>query len=147
MRVRNVAQGVVLATTLAVLAAMLPGTSVAAPSGATKRYLVVAKSAADYGALWAKAVREGARVIRELPQLKALVVRGSGSARNRVAADSRTLCVASDHVVQVAAERPQATPNLAAPGLRSAQRVTAGHRRPEHRLPGSGRTRRSPTAG
>jgi hypothetical protein len=32
MRVRNLARGVVLATTLAVLAAMLPGTSVAAPS-------------------------------------------------------------------------------------------------------------------
>jgi subtilisin family serine protease len=125
MRVRNVARGVVLATTLAMLAAMLPGTSVAAPSGGTKRYLVVAKSAADYGALRAKAVREGARVLRELPQVKALVVRGSASTRKSLAADSRTLGVASDHVAQVAVEDPQAAPNLSAPGLRGAQRVAA----------------------
>jgi lantibiotic leader peptide-processing serine protease len=127
MRVRNLARGVVLATTLAVLAAMLPGTSVAAPSagGGTGRYLVVAKSAADYRALRAKAVQQGARVLRDLPQLKTLVVRGSGSARNSLAADGRTLGVASDHVVRVAVERPQAAPNLAAPGLRSAQRVAA----------------------
>ena len=106
MRVRNVARGVVLATTLAMLAAMLPGTSVAAPSGGAKRYLVVAKSAADYGALRAKAVREGARVLRELPQVKALVVRGSASTRKTLAADSRTLGVASDHVARVAVEDP-----------------------------------------
>jgi len=127
MRVRKVARGMVLATTLAVLAAMLPGTSVAAPSagGGTGRYLVVAKSAADYRGLRAKAVQQGARVLRDLPQLKTLVVRGSGSARNSLAADGRTLGVASDHVVRVAVERPQAAPNLAAPGLRSAQRVAA----------------------
>jgi subtilisin family serine protease len=125
MRVRNVARGVVLATILAVLAAMLPGTSVAAPSGGSGRYLVVARSAADYGALRAKAVREGARVLRDIPQLNALVVRGSGSARSRLAADGRTLGVASDHVARVAVERPQAAPNLSAPGLRGAQRVAA----------------------
>ena len=37
MRVRNVARGMVVATTLAVLAAMLPGTSVAKPSGGSQR--------------------------------------------------------------------------------------------------------------
>jgi hypothetical protein len=127
MRVRNVARGVVLATTLAVLAAMLPSTSVAAPSAGrgSGRYLVVAKRAADYRALRAKAVQQGARVLRDIPQLKTMVVRGSGSARNSLAADGRTLGVASDHVARVAVERPQAAPNLAAPGLRSAQRVAA----------------------
>jgi hypothetical protein len=47
MRVRKVARGVVVATTLAVLAAMLPGTSLAAPKGGSQRYLVVARTAAD----------------------------------------------------------------------------------------------------
>ena len=125
MRVRNVARGVVLATALAMLAAMLPGTSVAAPSGGSKRYLLVAKSADDYSGLKAKAVREGARVLRELPQVKALVVSGSATTRKRLAADGRTLGVASDHVARVAVEGPQAAPNLSAPGLRGAQRVTA----------------------
>jgi hypothetical protein len=77
--------------------AMLPGMSVAAPSRGTKRYPVVAKSAADYRAPRAKAVREGARVLRDIPQLKALVVRGPRSARSSLAADGRTLGVASDH--------------------------------------------------
>jgi hypothetical protein len=48
MRVRKLARGVVVATTLAVLAAMLPGTSLAAPKGGSQRYLVVARTAADY---------------------------------------------------------------------------------------------------
>jgi len=123
MRVRNVARGMVVATTLAVLAAMLPGTSVAKPSGGSQRYLVVARTAADYGALRAKAVREGARVLRDIPQLKALVVRGSASARSSIAADGRTLGVASDHVARVTVDQPQAAPNLSSPGLRGAQRV------------------------
>jgi len=124
MRVRNVARGMVVATTLAVLAAMLPGTSVAKPSGGSQRYLVVARTAADYGALRAKAVREGARVLRDIPQLKALVVRGSASARSSIAADGRTLGVASDHVARVTVDPPQAAPNLSSPGLRGAQRAT-----------------------
>jgi hypothetical protein len=47
MRVRNLVRGAVVATTLAVLAAMLPGTSVAAPNGGSQPYLVVARSGAD----------------------------------------------------------------------------------------------------
>jgi subtilisin family serine protease len=125
MRVRNVVRGVVLATTLAVLAALLPATSLAAPRGSSDRYLVVARTAADYQALRAKAVREGARVLRGIPQLKTLVLRGPASARRSLAADRGTLGVASDHVAKATVERPQAAPNLSAPGLRGAQRVTA----------------------
>jgi len=147
MRVRNVARGMVVATTLAVLAAMLPGTSVAKPSGGSQRYLVVARTAADYGALRAKAVREGARVLRDIPQLKALVVRGSASARSSIAADGRTLGVASDHVAQVTVDPPQAAPNLSSPGLRGAQRARCRRQRPRRERPGSGRTRPSPTPG
>jgi lantibiotic leader peptide-processing serine protease len=125
MRVRNAARGVVVATTLAVLAAMLPGTSVAAPRGGSQRYLVVARTGADYGALRAKAVREGARVLRDIPQLKTLVVRGPASSRSSLAADRRTMGVASDHVARVTVDQPQAAPNLSSPGLRGAQRVAA----------------------
>jgi hypothetical protein len=124
MRVRNLARGLVIATTLAVVAAMLPGTSFAAPRGGSQRYLVVARTGADYGALRAKAVREGARVLRDIPQLKTLVLRGSASARRSLAADGRTMGVASDHVAKVTVEEPQAAPNLSSPGLRGAQRVT-----------------------
>jgi hypothetical protein len=87
MRVRNLVRGAVVATILAVLAALLAGTSVAAPSGGSQRYLVVARSGADYGALRAKAVREGARVLRDIPQLKTLV---SGGRRARAAASPPT---------------------------------------------------------
>jgi lantibiotic leader peptide-processing serine protease len=125
MRVRNVARGMVIATTLAVLAAMLPSTSLAAPRGGSQRYLVVARTAADHQALRAKAVREGARVLRDIPQLKTLVLRGPATARSSLAADGRALGVASDHVARVAVEEPQAAPNLSAPGVRGAQRVTA----------------------
>jgi lantibiotic leader peptide-processing serine protease len=124
MRVRNLVRGVVIATTLAVLAAMLPGTSFAAPRGGSQRYLVVARTGADYGALRAKAVREGARVLRDIPQLKTFVLRGSASARSSIAADDRTLGVANDHVAKVTVEEPQTAPNLSSPGLRGAQRVT-----------------------
>jgi subtilisin family serine protease len=85
---------------------------------------VVARTGADYGALRAKAVREGARVLRDIPQLKTLVLRGPASARSSLAADSRTLGVANDHVAKVTVEEPQAAPNLSSPGLRGAQRVT-----------------------
>jgi lantibiotic leader peptide-processing serine protease len=124
MRVRNLARGVVIATTLAVLAVMLPGTSFAAPRGGSQRYLVVARTGADYGALRAKAVREGARVLRDIPQLKTFVLRGSASVRSSIAADGRTLGVANDHVAKVTVEEPQTAPNLSSPGLRGAQRVT-----------------------
>ena len=67
MKVRTVLRGLVVTTVLAVLAALLPQMASAAPKGSSGRYLVVARSSADYGALRAKAVKEGARVLRDLP--------------------------------------------------------------------------------
>jgi lantibiotic leader peptide-processing serine protease len=125
MRVRNVVQGMVVLTILAVAAALLPSVAFAAPSRSTGRYLVVARSASDYGALRAKAVRSGARILRDIPQLKTLLIRGSASVRGSLAADSRAAAVASDHVTRVAIEDPRTTPNLSRPGLLGAQRVTA----------------------
>ena len=142
MQVRTVLRGLVVTTVLAVLAALLPQLASAGPKGASARYLVVARSAADYGALRAKAVKEGARVLRDLPQAKTIVVSAPASARSSLAADRRTLGVARDQVRRLTSERNQ--PNLSAPGVRGATQVKAKAPRPPRR-PGSTRTRPSTT--
>ena len=123
MKVRVVLRGLVVATVLAMLAALLPQLATAAPKGASGRYLVVARSSADYAGLRAKAVKAGARVLRDLPQAKSIVVNASASARSSLAADKRTLGVAKDQVRRIDSER--STPNLSAPGLRSATQLKA----------------------
>ena len=75
-----------MTTILAMLAAMLPQMAAAAPEKRSGRYLVKARSAADYAGLRAKAVKEGARVLRDLPALKAMVVSGTAAARTSLAA-------------------------------------------------------------
>jgi hypothetical protein len=80
--------------------------------------------AADLSGLRAKAVREGAKVIHTMPQLKALAIQGTDSVRRSLAADGRTLGVARDRLQKITpAER--SAPNLAAPGLRGATRGAA----------------------
>ena len=123
MKVRAVLPGMVIATILAMLGALLPQLASAAPEKASGRYLVVARSSADYAGLRAKAVKAGARVLRDLPQAKAMVVNASASARSSLAADKRTLGVAKDQVRQITSERSR--PNLSAPGLRSATQLKA----------------------
>jgi hypothetical protein len=83
----------------------------------------VARSSADYGALRAKAVREGARVLDDLPQAKTLVVSATASERNSLAADRRALGVAKDQRRELTSERSK--PNLSAPGLRGATQLKA----------------------
>jgi subtilisin family serine protease len=123
MKVRAVVRGLVVTTILAMLAALLPQLASAAPKGASGRYLVVARSSADYAGLRSKAVKAGARVLRDLPQAKTFVVNASASARSSLAADKRALGVGKDQVRQIASERNR--PNLAAPGLRSATQIKA----------------------
>ena len=123
MQVRTVLRGLVITTVLAVLAALLPQMASAGPRGASGRYLVVARSSADYGALRVKAVKEGARVLRDLPQARTLVVSAPASARSSLAADRRTLGVARDQVRRLSSERNK--PNLSAPGLQGATRLQA----------------------
>jgi subtilisin family serine protease len=123
MQVRTVVRGLVVMTVLAVLAALLPQMASAGPRGAAGRYLVVARSSADYAGLRAKAVKEGARVLRDLPQAKTIVVSASTSARSSLAADRRTLGVARDQVRRLNPELNK--PNLAAPGLQGATRLRA----------------------
>jgi lantibiotic leader peptide-processing serine protease len=124
MQVRTVLRGLVITTVLAVLAALLPQMASAGPRGASGRYLVVARSSADYAALRAKAVKEGARVLRDLPQANTLVVNAPASARSSLAADRRTLGVAHDQVRRLSSE-PSGAPNLSAPGLQGATQLKA----------------------
>ncbi|HEV8164060.1 MAG TPA: S8 family serine peptidase, partial [Actinomycetota bacterium] len=123
MKVRSVLRGLVVATVLAMLAALLPQLATAAPSGASGRYLVVARSSADYAGLRAKAVKSGAHVLGDLRRANTIVVNASASARSSLAADSRTLGVAKDQIRKLDSERSK--PNLSAPGLRSATQLRA----------------------
>jgi lantibiotic leader peptide-processing serine protease len=123
MRVRSVLRGLVVATILAMLGALLPQLASAAPEKASGRYLVRARSTADYTALRAKAVKEGARVLRDLRQVNTMVVRAPESARSSLAADRRTLGVARSQVLKLAAE--VGAPNLDNPGLRGATKLRA----------------------
>jgi subtilisin family serine protease len=123
MQVRTVVRGLVMMTVLAVLAALLPQMAAAGPRGASGRYLVVARSSADYAGLRAKAVKEGAQVVRDLPQANTLVVNAPASARSSLAADRRAVGVARSQVRKLTSERNQ--PNLSAPGLRGATQLKA----------------------
>jgi subtilisin family serine protease len=122
MKVRTVLRGLIVATVLGMLAALLPQMGAAAPRSESGRYLVRARSAADYAGLRAKAVKDGARVLRDLRQVNTMVLRAPAAARGGLAADRRTLGVAVDRVRKVTLD-DQRAPNLSAPGLESAKRV------------------------
>src|SRR5262245_3813545 len=127
MRARSLVRGAIVMTVLAVLAMMVQVTSLAAPRtasrGAAGRFLVVAKSSADYNSLRAKALRSGARVVRDLPQIDTLLVSGPDSLRSTLASDRRTKGIARDHIIRVAPADPNVVSHLQAPGLSSAMRV------------------------
>jgi lantibiotic leader peptide-processing serine protease len=114
--------------TIALIAGLLAAAAV--PAGAQtaeERVLVRAKTAASYSALKAKAVADGATVIRDLPQLRTMVVLASAGQKAKLAADTRTAGVATDHVITVAPPNEGAgAARIAArqaPGLRSAKKV------------------------
>jgi subtilisin family serine protease len=123
MKVRAALRGLVVATILAMLAALLPQLASAAPEKASGRYLVRARSAADYAGLRAKAVKEGARVLRDLPQVRMMVVNAPAAARNSLAADRRAAGVARDRLHRVTVEDPASAPNLSEPGSLGGARV------------------------
>ena len=123
MKVRSVLRVLVIATIAAMLGALLPQLATAAPEKASGRYLVKARSSADYAGLRAKAVKEGARVLRDLRQVNTMVLSAPAAARNSLAADRRTLGVARSQVRKLTAE--VGAPNLASPGLRGATRLKA----------------------
>jgi hypothetical protein len=123
MKVRAVLRGMVVLTILAMLGALLPQLASAAPEKASGRYLVRARSSADYAALRAKAVKDGARVLRDLKQINTMVVSAPASARSALSADRRTLSIARSGVRKLTAETGK--PNLDAPGLRGAHLLRA----------------------
>jgi subtilisin family serine protease len=126
VRPRSVFRATTVLALLAVLAGLLAAPSSAAPASgdASGRYLVLARNAADLGGLRARAVADGARVVRAIPQINALVVEASATAKRRLAADRRALGVATDRLTQPdTVER--ARPDLSSPGLRGAQRIAA----------------------
>ena len=123
MKVQSLVRGLVVATILAMLGALLPQLASAAPEKASGRYLVRARSSADYAALRAKAVKDGARVVRDLRQVNTMVVSAPSSARASLAADRRTLGVARSRLRKLTAE--VGAPNLDAPGLRGATQLKA----------------------
>jgi hypothetical protein len=130
MRVRSLVRVAVVMTVLAVLATMVQGTSLAAPRSASKgaagRFLVVAKNPADYNSLRVKALRGGAKVVSDMPQIGTLALSGPDSVRSSLASDTRTKSIARDHVIQVAQADPNVVSHLTAPGLRSAKLVRTG---------------------
>src|SRR4030095_13365837 len=123
MKVRSVLRGLVVVTILPMLGRLLPRLASAAPEKASGRYLVRARSSADYAGLRAKAVKEGARVVSDLRQLNTMVVRAASVARASLAADRRTLGVARSQMRKLAAE--VGAPNLDAPGVRGATQLKA----------------------
>src|SRR5688500_16828196 len=88
---RTVFRVAAVVTVLLAMAALLVAPSSAAPStqGGSGRYLVRARSAADLQGLRARAVAEGARVVRTIPQINTMVVKASAAAKGRLAADRR----------------------------------------------------------
>ena len=125
MSPRHLLRGVTVMAVITILAALLAAPVSAAPSANDDagRYLVVARSAGDYGALRATAVRRGAKVLREIPQIKAMVVSAPERVRTSLAGDPRALGVARDRLQRVSIEDPAGTPNLSKPGALSGARV------------------------
>jgi hypothetical protein len=127
MKARRLARVAVVMTVLAVQATMVQGTSIAAAKATSKvaagRYLVMARNSADYDALRVKALRDGARILKDMPQIGTLLVKAPDSVRSSLAADSRTRGVARDHMIRVAQADPDTASHLSAPGLRSAKRI------------------------
>ena len=125
MSPRYLLRGVTVIAVITILAALLATPVSAAPSakGGAGRYLLVARSSGDYGPLRATAVRQGAKVLREIPQIKAMVVSAPETVRSSLAGDRRALGVARDRLQRVSIEDPAGAPNLSKPGALSGARV------------------------
>src|SRR6266536_3205754 len=98
MKARRLVRVAVVTTVLAVLAMMVQGTSFAASKATSRsasgRFLVVAKNSADYDALRAKALRGGANVVKDIPQIGTMLVKAPDSVRSSLAAGSPAVTVA-----------------------------------------------------
>jgi subtilisin family serine protease len=113
---------VTAAALLTVALLSIPAQAAPAPTSAPGRYLVVARTDADYAALRDSAALAGAAIVRELPEVNTFVITGSNAVRDAVQADPRTLGVAIDQIRSITSA-DRSAPNLTAPGLRSARKV------------------------
>jgi hypothetical protein len=121
MQRSRIARWASLVSLVALLATMLAG-SPAAVAQTVDRYLVTAKTNAGYQGLKAQMAARGAKVVMALPEIRTLVVTTTATGRANIAADSRTLGVARDRIIQVAP--PEASrPQVRAPGLQRARHV------------------------
>jgi subtilisin family serine protease len=92
----------VVISALAMLGGAFSGVASGSTAGPNQRLIVVARNAADYNALRAKAVSSGARVVRDLRQINAFAVWASPAAKASLAADSRASGVGVDRIISVA---------------------------------------------
>jgi subtilisin family serine protease len=90
-----IAGAIVLAT--AGFAAATP--ALAAPTPPKHRYVVVAKSDADYDALRAEAQKTGATILQDEPEIHQLVILGSDSQSGQLAASTHAQGVAADEMM------------------------------------------------
>jgi hypothetical protein len=81
-----------------ILAAALSWSATAA---AGERTLVAAKSDADYDALRSEAVKSGARILKDLRQIRLLVVDADRSSKAKLAASVHTQGTATDRIVRI----------------------------------------------
>ena len=131
---RRIAAVIVLPTVAVALAPAAQASSrPSAPTAATTskpaaavsgRYIVSARTAADYKALKAKALKLGAKITTDIPELRTVAVRASAGVRASLAADRRTASIATNRTRTIDVVDPLAAPRLNAPGLRSASKVT-----------------------
>ena len=82
---------------LAVSAIGAPAVAARSNHPAANRWMVVAKSTADFGSLRSDIAAAGGRVVQELPDINTFVVTGGTSVRN-LATDAHAESVAADHL-------------------------------------------------
>ena len=75
---------------VALLGGAFSGVASGSGSQANQRFIVVAKNAADYASLRARAVQSGARITKDLKRINSFAVWASPSLRRSLASDSRT---------------------------------------------------------
>ena len=102
MRKRKLAIAALAVALPATLAAVVPAAGAApkAPAG-DGQFVAVANSDADYSGLKADLQKAGARVVREMPEVQALVARAPKAAKSKLAASVHAAGVATDHLVAV----------------------------------------------
>jgi subtilisin family serine protease len=104
MRKTKLAIAVLAAAVPASFAAVVPPASAApkgpAPSG-DGQYVAVANSDADYSGLKADVQKAGGRIVKEMPEVQALVVRAPKAAKGELAASSHASGVATDRLIAV----------------------------------------------